>query len=112
MAGRAAVRAPWIFAEARAMERRRAAGSMPAGTKPGECVKVDIEGTGLRFLELLARHQPPEFHISRARRFFSYFCDNLTWAHYLKTKLNREETLQGIERVWRGYWEKGEEGRS
>jgi tRNA-dihydrouridine synthase len=141
MAGRAAVRAPWIFAETRAMEGRRTAGSglypmrnsiptgrytayppedtgsagegrerrgAAAGTKPGEWVKVDIEGTGLRFLELLARHQPPEFHLSRARRFFSYFCDNLTWAHYLKTKLNREETLQGIERVWRDYWKKGE----
>jgi tRNA-dihydrouridine synthase len=90
MVGRAAVRMPWIFAEAR--NREKLAGG------------VDVEETGLRFLELLARHQPPEFHISRARRFFSYFCDNITWAHYLKTALNRETTLAGIERVWRGYF--------
>jgi tRNA-dihydrouridine synthase len=87
MVGRAAVRYPWIFASARTPD-----------------VVVDLEGTGMRFLELLARYQPPEFHISRARRFFSYFCDNLTWAHYLKTKLNREDTLSGIERVWREYF--------
>lgn len=104
MAGRAAVRMPWIFVEARAIEAR--AGSGPekagdAGFAPGE---VDLEETGMRFLELLARYQPPEFHISRARRFFGYFCDNLKWAHYLKTALNREQTLAGIERMWKAYF--------
>jgi hypothetical protein len=63
--------------------------------------------TGLRFLELLARWQPPEFHISRARRFFGFFCDNLKWGNYLKNLLNREETLSGMEKVWRGYFETG-----
>jgi hypothetical protein len=60
-----------------------------------------IEETGLRFLELLARHQPPEFHISRARRFFCFFCDNLKWGNYVKNQLNREETLSGMEKVWK-----------
>jgi tRNA-dihydrouridine synthase len=87
MAGRAAVRRPWIFAAA-----RKAAGA------------VDIEETGCRFLELLARYQPPEFHLSRARRFFGFFCDNLKWGNYLKNLLNREETPAGVERVWRGYF--------
>ena len=80
MAGRAAVRQPWIF----------------AGTAP-----IDAEETGVRFLELLAQYQPPEFHLSRARRFFSFFCDNLKWGNYVKNRLNREATLAGIERVWR-----------
>jgi hypothetical protein len=62
---------------------------------------VDIEETGLRFLELLSRYQPPEVHISRARRFFSYFCDNLKWGNHVKNLLNRETSLAGIERVWR-----------
>jgi hypothetical protein len=79
---------PWIFAAAR-------------GTCPPE---IDLEETGLRFLELLARYQPPEFLLSRARRFFDYFCDNLTWAHYLKTLLHRETDLPGLERVWREYF--------
>jgi tRNA-dihydrouridine synthase len=86
MVGRAAVRQPWIFAQAR-----------------GKKVTVTFFETGLRFLELLARFQPPEFHLSRARRFFGFFCDNLKWGNYLKTLLNREESLAGIERVWRGH---------
>ncbi|MCL2806213.1 MAG: tRNA-dihydrouridine synthase family protein [Treponema sp.] len=89
MVGRAAVRMPWIFAQARGLH---AEGS------------EKVEETGLRFLELLARYQPPEFYISRARRFFGFFCDNLKWGTYLKNKLNREDTLAGIEKVWRNYF--------
>jgi tRNA-dihydrouridine synthase len=98
MVGRAAVRCPWIFAQA-----KMAPGPVTGAQKttPG---LVDLEETGLRFLELLAKYQPPEFHISRARRFFNYFCDNLKWAHYVKTMLNREETPGGIERALRGYF--------
>jgi tRNA-dihydrouridine synthase len=101
MTGRLAVRQPWCFAEARALEE---AGGQDAGAKAAVTASVNIEETGLRFLELLARYQPPEFHVSRARRFFSYFCDNLKWAHYVKTLLNRETGLTGIERVWKEYF--------
>jgi tRNA-dihydrouridine synthase len=89
MVGRGAVRMPWIFAEAREQ----------SGT-----LNVNIKEVGLRFLELLARYQPPEFYISRAQRFFGFFCDNLKWGTYLKNKLNREETLIGFERVWEEYF--------
>jgi tRNA-dihydrouridine synthase len=90
MIGRLAVRRPWSFSEARAAETQNR--------------RYNVEETGIRFLELLARYQPPEFHLSRARRFFSYFCDNLTWANYVKTLLNRERNLAGIERAWREYF--------
>jgi tRNA-dihydrouridine synthase len=96
MIGRLAVRQPWIFSQ--------------EGTDTGDTLRDKIgtdtflEETGLRFLELLAKHQPPEFHLSRARRFFSYFCDNLKWGNYVKTLLNREEDLAGIERAWKGYF--------
>ena len=86
MVGRLALRRPWIFAEAR--------GAPEAA--PGV-----IEETGLHFLELLSRYQPPEFHISRARRFFHYFCDNLKWGTYVKNLINRETTLAGIEQAWK-----------
>jgi tRNA-dihydrouridine synthase len=68
-----------------------------------------IEDIGLRFLELLARHQPPEFYLSRSRRFFGFFCDNLKWGTYLKNKLNQEQTLSGVEKVWREYFKENEE---
>jgi hypothetical protein len=62
-----------------------------------------LEELGLRFLELLARYQPPEFHISRARRFFNYFCDNLKWGTYVKNLLNRETNINGLAKAWSGY---------
>jgi tRNA-dihydrouridine synthase len=93
MVGRAAVRQPWIFAAARA----RAEGA--AFERP-----LSLEETGIRFLELLARYQPPEFRLSRARRFFGYFCGNLKWGTYVKNLLNREQSLAGIGRAWRGYF--------
>jgi tRNA-dihydrouridine synthase len=96
MVGRAAIRQPWIFAQGK--------GSREWGVGSGE--QTLLLETGLKFIELLARWQPPEFHISRARRFFGFFCDNLKWGNYLKNLLNREETLLGIERVWRGHFDK------
>jgi tRNA-dihydrouridine synthase len=70
---------------------------------PDERVVVDLEEAALRFLDLLSRYQPPEFHLSRARRFFRYYCDNFIWAEYLRNCINREETLAGIGAVIRGY---------
>ncbi|MDR1618028.1 MAG: tRNA-dihydrouridine synthase family protein [Treponema sp.] len=127
MAGRAAVRAPWIFARARRMEAagqgagaaagagilaaetvtaagtarvlaadRSAGDPEPGKPAPGEKIVVGLEETARRFLDLLSRYQPPEFHLSRARRFFRYYCDNFVWAEYLRNRINREETLEGI----------------
>jgi tRNA-dihydrouridine synthase len=108
MVGRSAVRQPWIFAQAREIEKNELcpqervqkmnSALSPSSQKTSSV--PDIEKTGLRFLELLALYQPPEFHISRAKRFFGFFCDNLKWGNYLKNRINREETLSGIERVW------------
>jgi tRNA-dihydrouridine synthase len=92
MVGRGAVCRPWIFAEAQA--------ALSQETLP----VPNLEETGLLFLELLAKYQPPEFHVSRARRFFGYFCENLKWGTFLKNKLCQEKTLSGIEDVWRGYF--------
>jgi len=130
MVGRAAVRQPWIFAEARNIEEEHLAEAQRRRERKGEegdcfknktqppnlnlCVSVppcdyNIETIGLRFIELLAKFQPPEFYISRARRFFGFFCDNLKWGNYLKNLLNKEETLAGIEKVWKEYFrENGE----
>jgi tRNA-dihydrouridine synthase len=137
MVGRAAVRQPWIFAQVKG-SREWGVGSggqlavsneqlvinneqltMNKAPKPSDIGISDspfptphslIFDTGLRFLELLARWQPPEFHISRARRFFGFFCDNLKWGNYLKNLLNREETLSGLERVWREHFNNEELG--
>ena len=122
MAGRFLVREPWAFALAAQCfckpshgEAKKETVKSPMGLQHreenGNIEECNLETIGLRFLELLARHQPPEFHISRARRFFAYFCDNLVWGNYLKTLLNRESELSGIERVWRGYFAEHREER-
>jgi tRNA-dihydrouridine synthase len=91
MIGRLAIRKPWIFRTVSETEEFR----------------IDnryLEEAGLRFLELLSRYQPPEFHISRARRFFHYFCGNLIWGNHVKNLLNRETKLSEIEKVWKNYF--------
>jgi len=108
MVGRAAVKMPWIFAAARGGEgnqtdlygqEKKVNFSVSPHLRAGS-----LENIGLRFLELLSLYQPPEFHISRAKRFFGFFCDNLKWGTYLKNQLNRENTLSGIEQVWRRFF--------
>jgi nifR3 family TIM-barrel protein len=96
MVGRGAVCRPWIFSEAQAVLSQRT------------IYVPNFEEIGLLFLELLAKYQPPEFHISRARRFFCYFCENLKWGTFLKNKLCREKTLSGIEDIWRGYFKEND----
>lgn len=89
MIGRLAVKAPWVFG--------------PPHTRPLPRNQKFLEETALTFLDLLALYQPPEFHLSRARRFFRYYCDNFTWAEYVRNKINREKTLQGMGRVIQEY---------
>jgi len=121
MVGRAAVRQPWIFAQARALSPKLSSvpdgealssniSSVPDGAalSPNVSSVSNLEETGLYFLELLSRYQPPEFHISRAMRFFGFFCDNIKFGNYLKNQLNREKTLSGIEQVWRRYFNENE----
>lgn len=95
MVGRGAVRTPWIFSAART-------GQMP---------EIDLQEVALRFLDLLARHQPPEFWETRARRFFFYFCDNLKWAHHVRTLLGRETELGAMAAVLRAHFKDNPEER-
>ena len=101
MIGRLAVRRPWVFSEARMAQ---AAGVGTAPSAASQAPGAVFEDIGCRFLDFLSRYQPPEFHISRARRFFGYFCDNLKWGNYVKVLLNRETDIVGIERAWKGYF--------
>lgn len=101
MVGRAAVRMPWIFAAARDAEN---------GCK-SLSETIDLEAVALRFLDLLAKHQPPEFYETRARRFFHYFCDNLKWAHHVRTLVNRETELGAMASVLRAHFAQNPEER-
>lgn len=95
MVGRAAVRTPWIFAEARALE------GVPPPRYPDS---IDLLAVAEDFLDLLELRQPPEFFESRAKRFFLYFCDNVVWAHHLKTLLGREKQRRGMSLTLKNYF--------
>jgi tRNA-dihydrouridine synthase len=108
MVGRGAVRQPWIFAAARRLEAAARTGPAGGTEFPNP---VNLEETALRFLELLARRQPPEFHKSRARRFFAYYCDNMKWGSRLKNQLNRETELSAMAGVLAAYFREHPEER-
>jgi tRNA-dihydrouridine synthase len=102
MVGRLAVRAPWAFAAAKALN---------AGLPPPRVNAVNVQETALRFLELLARYQPPQFHLTRARRFFGCYCANFFWAEHLKNTLFRCDSLPAMAAALCTYCkETGEEG--
>lgn len=94
MLGREAVRRPWIFALIRGLER-----------DPGFRMTVDAAETAENFLRLVEELLPPEFHLSRARRFFYYYCDNLSFAHHIRWKIQNAPDLASIRRILAEYFE-------
>lgn len=96
MIGRLAVQKPWAFAQARGLPL------------PG---MIDLEDVAARFLDMLAKCQPHEFHKSRARRFFTYFCSNFKWANYVRTLLGREAGLSAMRNVLEGFFRENPEER-
>ena len=101
MIGRGAVTRPWLFREifrARASSPAAtpapAAPTVPAATPAPE--PIDHLEVARFFLEALRTAQPPEFHVSRARRFFFYYCDNFTFAHHVKMKAQNAKTPEEI----------------
>ncbi len=94
MIGREAVRRPWIFALLRARE-----------LDPDYRMDVDIEGTGLRMLDLIRAYLPPSFHLSRARRFFFYYCDNLSFSHHLRYAIQNAPDLRAVESLFKAYFD-------
>lgn len=92
MIGREAARRPWIFTLIRGLEK-----------DPSFELPVDLRKTAFRFLELLEGLLPPEFHESRAKRFFSYYCDNFSFAHHIKTGLQKAPDLESMRRTLDAY---------
>ena len=84
MIGRAAARAPWVFAYL----KQRMAGGGEYG--------VDLARTAARFFELLEHYQPQDFLATRAARFASYFTGNLTFGHSLGARLAQCRSYERI----------------
>lgn len=82
MIGRAAVRAPWVFA------------TLTQQAAP----TVDLRTVAERFHELLERHQPRDFWTTRARRFYPYFFGNLAFGHSMGARLGNTRDYDQIKR--------------
>jgi len=106
MIGRAAIQKPWIFGAIRLAEERKACSGLQAAAGGFEPIRIDHLEVASFFLEMLETHQPPEFHISRAHRFFFYYCDNFSFAHHIKMKIQRAESFVEILSLLEEYFEK------
>ena len=93
MIGREAIKKPWIFKEI-----ENEAMNVPKKTK------IDLLEVALLFLQNLKEDQPKEFHLLRAKRFFSYFCDNFTFSHYVKTKILNAKCIEEMLDILKSYF--------
>lgn len=91
MVARAQVQKPWIFA-------------LISGAMQGR--EVNLLETALSFVESVKKYQPHEFWKTRLDRFFTYYANNFSFAHYAKTLLLNAKTPDECEIVLRQYFEK------
>jgi tRNA-dihydrouridine synthase len=93
MIGREAVRRPWIFELISRKRRDRDA-----------MMEIDLADLAFRFIETLKARLPEEFWHTRAQRFFSYFCDNFTYAHHIKWKVLNAPTVDAMRESLEAYF--------
>lgn len=110
MIGRAAIRMPWIFRDIRLAESLvreepvRDTATINAAERatvaetstPEITVAVDHLEVSNFFLKTLKTSQPDEFQLSRARRFFFYYCDNFSFAHHIKMRIQNVKNPEEI----------------
>jgi len=94
MIGREAVRRPWIFALIRGK-----------GADEDFSLEVSLREVAFRMLELIESRLVEDFRLTRAQRFFFYFADNFSYAHYIKWKLVNAESLDAMRRELDAYFE-------
>lgn len=93
MIGRMAAQKPWIFDELK-------------NTGRDEKKSVDLLQTGLDFIDDVVKYQPPEFYKTRLQRFFAYYCDNFSFAHYAKTQMLNSKDVEDSKKRLIEYFEK------
>lgn len=100
MIGRGAVTRPWVFGEIGRLTAS-AEGNVRSTLPPPPIDHLEVSRF---FLSALAESQPAEFQLSRARRFFFYYCDNFTFAHHIKMKIQNAQTPEAIGGLLESYF--------
>ena len=93
MIGRSAVQKPWIFA---LLKRSAEAGTRDAETGGGAELQIDLLKTAEDFIADLEECQPEDFLKTRAQRFFAYYCDNVQFAHYIKSQVLQQKNHRAM----------------
>ena len=94
MVGREAVRSPWIFRRLRAEIQ---------GAPP--CPPIDRLAIGLRFLDLAEAMLPEAWRLETSRRFFSYYCESLSFAHHIKYRVMNSPSLDAMRAALTEYFD-------
>lgn len=94
MLGRRAVTAPWTF------HYWKGRWSDPHFDFP-----VNLRDVCLRFHELLEAHQPRDFWVSRSRRFYAYYADNLAFGNRWASRIQGIRDYEVLKKTALGYWE-------
>lgn len=110
MIARMSAQKPWIFAQLKKncilqdnCGQPSSANSFSENSSL-ERIKIDRAEVGLEYIRNLRLFQPEEFWRTRMQRFFSYYCDNFSYAHYIKTKMLNCKTLEEAETSFEAYF--------
>lgn len=96
MIGRMAVQRPWIFRQLQKVQEN----------SQEEKETVDLLQSALDFIDDVVKYQPQEFYKTRLQRFFTYFCMNLSFAHYAQTQMLNAQDVQDSRNRIREYFDK------
>lgn len=121
MIARAAVQKPWIFAELQYLLKKTPE-AIDTGRNPDMQVcrsiissdtgtSIDLLQLGLDYLDALELYQPVEFWKTRAQRFFAYYCNNFSFAHYIQTQMLNAADIEDSRRCLAAYFDKVPEDR-
>lgn len=102
MIGRSAVQKPWIFA---LLKRSAEAGTGDTEIGGGAELQIDLLKTAEDFIADLEECQPEDFWKTRAQRFFAYYCDNVQFAHYIKSQVLQQKNHRAMLERFARYFE-------
>ncbi len=83
MIARAAAERPWIFAQLK-----------KEFEKAQKKIVIDRKKVALDFIDYVEQFQPKEFYKTRIQRFFSYYCNQFSFAHYFQSKMLNYKSLE------------------
>jgi tRNA-dihydrouridine synthase len=89
MIARLAISQPWIFS---VIENKN-------------IVKIDICEVAIDIIDGIMEYLPDELHLSRSRRYCSYFCKNIKFGHKLFVKLKNVKKIPQMKEIILEYFE-------